>query len=84
LDRDEKLRLLQQQIEEANSGKPGDFNLWREKTDVVLRNVLGEANPLYVRFGGISYGLIAFSVDTPQSAWDRARETGVREAIAIP
>lgn len=78
-----KLALLEQQIEEANAGNPADFNLWRQKTDVTLRNTLGDANPLYESFTNIAYSLSVWTSGTPDSAWERAQARGVRQAIAI-
>ena len=83
MDNGRKLELLQQQIDEANSGRPSDFSLWRQRTDVTLRNVLGDANPLYESFTEISYGLSIWTSDTPDSAWEQAEAGGVRQAVAI-
>ncbi|WP_129669878.1 TIR domain-containing protein [Phytoactinopolyspora endophytica] len=83
MDTQRKLELLDEQIRMANEGKPENFELWRQKTEVVLRNVLGDANPLYSSFTGISYSLMMFTDGTPQSAFDAAQVEGVREAIAI-
>jgi predicted nucleotide-binding protein len=78
-----KLDLLQQQIDEAKDGTPDDFSLWRQKTGVVLRNVLGDANPLYASFTSVQYSLSIFSENTPQTVFDQARIRGVKQAIAI-
>lgn len=50
---------------------------------MVLRNVLGDASPLYASFTGVQYGLSIFSFDTPRSAWAQAQVAGVRQAVAI-
>lgn len=78
-----KLSLLQQQIDEAKGGTPDDFNLWRGRTEVVLRNVLGDANPIYSSFGAVRYSLSVYSSATPQSSFDAARTRGVRQVIAL-
>ena len=78
-----KLELLQQQIDEGNNGRPADFELWRQNTDVVLRNVLGDANPLYESFTNIRYTLVAFTMTTPESRFEEAKAAGVSQAIAI-
>ena len=78
-----KLELLDQRIAEANGGSPADFSLWQQRTEVVLRNVVGDASPLYSSFQDISYTLSMFSVRTPQSAWVEQQQSGVRQAIAI-
>ena len=57
MDRSTKLELLDQQIAAAQDGQPGDFDVWRQTTDVVLRAVLGDASPLYASFKEIRYGL---------------------------
>ena len=75
--------MLDEQIIEANDGDPVDFSLWRQKTEVVLRNVVGDASPLYEAFQGVRYSLAMFSSDTPDSAFDNARRSGVRSAVAI-
>ena len=80
---DKKLELLQQQVAEARAGEPEDFNLWRQRTEVVLRNVVGDASPLYASFSAIRYTLSAYSSGTPRSAFDQARVRGVQQAIAI-
>jgi hypothetical protein len=40
----QKLILLDEQIAEARSGEPADFETWRAKTEVVLRQVVGESD----------------------------------------
>lgn len=83
MDTTRKIELLEQQILEASDGDPTDFNLWRDRTEVVLRNVLGDASPLYESFKDVRYTLGFWSTSTPQSAFDQARRGGVRKAIAI-
>jgi predicted nucleotide-binding protein len=83
MDRNEKLALLQQQIDDANEGSPAEFSVWRQKTEVVLRNVVGDANPLYESFRKIHYSPIVWSPDTPRSRFGEAQAAGVRQAIAI-
>lgn len=83
VDTERKIELLQQQIDEAAGGDPEDFTLWRERTGVVLRNVVGDANALYKSFEEVRYSLSAWSTSTPQSRFDAARRAGVRHAISI-
>ena len=78
-----KLELLDRQIAEAADGSPVDLNLWRETTKVVLRNTVGDAHQLYSSFSAIKYTLSVWSDSTPRSAWDAARERGVRSGVAI-
>lgn len=83
MDEAKKIELLEHQIAEANGGSPDDFNLWRAQTEVVLRTVLGDANPLYASFTAIRYSLSVYSVDTPKSSFENATRNGVRRAIAL-
>lgn len=83
MDHSRKIELLDQQIVEARGGNPENFNLWKQRSEVVLRNVVGDANPLYASFAQIRYTLSAFSSGTPQSAFDQARVRGVQQAIAV-
>jgi hypothetical protein len=78
-----KIEHLQAQIDQANDGNPEDFNLWREQTGVVLRNVLGEADPLSERFAAVRYSPQVYTSESTQSYFDAVRRGGVQEAIAI-
>jgi hypothetical protein len=75
--------LLRRAIEEGDDGRPGSFNAWHEYARMALRMAFGEGDNYLVRFDAISYSLHAWSESTPQSAWDRARVGGVKEAIAL-
>jgi predicted nucleotide-binding protein len=83
VNRDERIRVLNQQIADARNGSPEDFELWQQRTEVVLRNVLGDANPLYANFERIPYALRMYSVNTPNSRHEEARTNGVRRAISV-
>jgi predicted nucleotide-binding protein len=83
VDQAKKLELLDQQIAAAKDGHPEDFTVWRQTTEVVLRNVLGDTNPLYASFQEIRYGLSIWTDSTPDEAWAEAQASGVGEAIAI-
>jgi predicted nucleotide-binding protein len=83
MDRDKKIELLDERISEANYGKPKDFDVWRQTTEVVLRSVLGDTNPLYTSFREVHYGLPAWTDATPPDVWERAQANGVIEVIAI-
>lgn len=80
---EQKRELLDRQIAEGRDGNPLDLNLWRETTKVVLRNTVGDAHHLYASFSAVRYSLSAWTDSTPKSAWDAARERGVRSGIAI-
>lgn len=64
-----KIQHLEKQIEDAKDGDPADFSLWKQQVSVVLRNVLGEANPLCNHFATVKYSPMAWSTSTPQSAF---------------
>jgi len=83
MDQKKKLELIAQQIEEAQAGEPENLNLWREKTGVVLRNVLGDANPLYESFQTVRYSPAVFTDRTSDEVFRRAKTAGVRKAISI-
>jgi predicted nucleotide-binding protein len=78
----EKIELLDRQIEEANSGFPQDFELWQQRTEVVLRNLLGDSNQIYSNFRKIRYTLAMYSSSTPKSAFQEAKHQGVMKAIS--
>lgn len=75
--------LVEQAIELANDGDPADFYAWREAARVALRIALGEDDPTLARFDDISYSLSMWTDGTPQSAFDRAKRGGVKQAIAM-
>jgi hypothetical protein len=83
MDAKHKIVLLDDQIAEPNHGRPADFNLWREKTGVVLRNVLGDAHPLYEGFSKVRYSLQMYTPATPRRSFDEARAAGVVRAVSI-
>ena len=83
MEKAKKIELLDQQIAQANGGEPPDFNLWHAQTEVVLRTVVGDASPLYASFTAIRYTLSVWTPGTPQSSFDRARRSGVNQAIAL-
>ena len=59
------------------------FDAWRAKVRGVLVASVGANDDLVTKFDGIGYGLIAFTSATPDSAWDRARQSGVETACGI-
>ncbi|WP_083649872.1 TIR domain-containing protein [Amycolatopsis sp. CB00013] len=83
MDATRKIELIEKQIEDAKDGRPEDFRLWREKTEVVLRNALGDAHPNYKRFLKVKYTPSVWTDASPQSYFDDVRERGVRNAVAI-
>lgn len=75
-----KLELLEEQTAAAQDGNPPNFKGWREKTDVVLRTVLGEGSSLHGRFMNVRYSPVVITENTDFSAY---RQSGVRRAVAI-
>lgn len=78
-----KLALLNDQISEARNGEPEDFEAWRAKTEVVLRQAVGESDQLVTDFRNLSYSPLIWSTSTPNSVFDDAQRGGVRSGIAL-
>lgn len=74
------MQLLDEQIAAAKGGHPDDFSVWRNKTDVVLRTVLGEDTPLHKKFKAVRY-----SPQVMYSGMDTSgyRPAGVNSVISI-
>lgn len=75
-----KRELVEQQIAAAKQGQPDNFDEWRNKTEVVLRNVLGQESPLYMTFKQVRYAPTAWVSGMDTSGY---RPAGVRKAITI-
>lgn len=75
-----KLQLLDQQIAEANEGEPADFEAWQQKTEVVLRNVLGTDSPILEWFQNNSYSPVVWTTKTDPRPY---KISGVRRAISM-
>jgi predicted nucleotide-binding protein len=83
VDQEKKIELLNQQIADANDGNPEDFNLWKDKTSVVLRRVLGDSNPLYESFMTVKYHSSVLHSGMTNEDYRRYRVAGVKRAISI-
>jgi hypothetical protein len=83
MDDSQRIGVLRHQIEEANGGRPSDFKGWRQRTAAAVRAVMGADHPFAKELDNVGYSLMMFTDQTPQSDFDRARESGVRSAIAI-
>lgn len=83
VDRRRGIDALRRQIEEAQGGKPSDFEAWKQRTHATMRAVMGVDHAAVVALDKVRYGLMVASASTPESAWDRAREDGVRSAVAV-
>jgi len=75
-----KIELLQEQIDEAASGKPSNFEEWNHNTEVVLRTIFGEVGKTYSKFKRVRFSP---GVITSSTNFDAYRRKGVQEAIAL-
>ena len=80
MDFERKIALIDQQIEEAKGGNPGDFDAWQNKTEVVLRSIFGEVSLTYKKFQGVRYHPSMWTEGTDFRPY---RVSGVREAVTI-
>lgn len=81
------LGLLTQQRDaiaalKRTSRKSPDFDKWRQLTRTIFANRYGQEPPQLAHFERISYGLMAFSSSTPESALHRAYPDGLDTAEA--
>ena len=83
MDTARRIKLLKQQIEEANGGDPADFNAWKERTAATLRVALGADHPATASFLEVRYSLGMYTSETPKSAFAAATKRGVLRGIAI-
>lgn len=75
-----KIELLDQQIEAANNGQPENFLDWKNTTEVVLRNLFGEAGTLSSKFQRINYRPRIITSSTDYAPY---QVRGVREGISL-
>lgn len=75
-----KLELLDRQIVDANGGRPTDFEAWKQKTEVVLRNVLGKDSPILESFQGNRYHPSMWTERTDFAPYVQA---GVQRAVSM-
>jgi hypothetical protein len=81
------LTLLTQQRDaiaalKRTSRESPDFDKWWQLTRTIVANLYGQESPQLSHFEGISYGLLAFSSSTPDSAWHKAYLDGLDNAEA--
>lgn len=60
-----------------------DFKKWHRDTEVAIERIFGEDTRHLKDFQKIRYSLGAFSSGTPDSAFERAYQSGVRSAITV-
>ena len=75
-----KLELLDRQIADANGGQPANFEAWKQKTEVVLRNVLGKDSPILESFQHNRYRPSIWTENTDFTPYLRA---GVQRAASM-
>ncbi len=80
MDLTRKLELLDQQIADANGGHPSNFEAWKQKTEVVLRNVLGKESPILESFQDNRYHPSMWTENTDFAPYVRA---GVQRAVSM-
>lgn len=83
MDNARKIDLLQGQIEEANKGQPSDFDGWRERSLATLRSVFPGDDHWANRFEEVRYTPSMWTVDTPQSYFEKVQRSGVMRAVAV-
>lgn len=80
MDLPRKIAVLDQQVIDAKSGHPDDFEGWRTATEVVLRTVMGAESPLLEQFRKVRYTSQVYYSGMDTSGY---RPAGVNKAIAI-
>jgi hypothetical protein len=83
MDDQKRIAALQRQKDEAQGGRPANFESWRQRAHATLRTVMGPTHPAVSALDRVSYSLGFATENTPQSSFDRARERGVMQAVAI-
>lgn len=74
------IELLNQQIADAESGEPANFDEWLNKTEVVVRSVFGEGSPIHRKLDEVQYSPGMWTENTDFAPYRRA---GVKEAITV-
>jgi len=80
VDSRKKLELLDAQIDAANKGYPSDFDEWRNKTEVVIRQIFGAESPTYKKFEDVEYFPSIYFSGMDTSGYQPA---GVLQVISI-
>lgn len=80
----EELTALKSEAEAGEVMAGGqEFTAWQAKVRAVLVASLGSQDNLIERYDDISYSLGFWSSGTPDSAFDRARQSGIRTACGV-
>jgi hypothetical protein len=77
----EKLKLEAESPAVTNGGQA--FTAWKARGKGLLIAAFAPKHHLVESFNGVYYGLMVFTENTPDSAWDEARRDGIREAAAL-
>lgn len=80
VDQQRKLALLDEQIEMAQGGNPEKFSEWRNKTEVVIRTVMGDGSKIHKKFEAVSYSPTVWYSGIDSSGY---RPAGVKSVVSI-
>ncbi|WP_067657230.1 TIR domain-containing protein [Nocardia harenae] len=84
MDHKRKIATIQKQIDAVDSdGDIADLEYWRAQNDVALRTTLGVDNPTYKKLADVSFTPLAFFSDSPDSVFDSARRSGIKQTVAL-
>lgn len=87
MDADTAIAQLSARIDGANdllerSGWEG-FTRWWTSSKLTLQHVYSSDHDLVEQFDDIRYSLMAYTSSTPDSAWDKAKGSGIRQPIGL-
>ncbi|WP_162255459.1 TIR domain-containing protein [Aeromicrobium sp. Root236] len=80
MDTARKIALLRERIDAADNGAVQDWQDWRERTDAVVRQILGPDSTAYRKFTGVKYSPSMYTSGTDFRPYQRA---GVQKACTI-
>jgi len=88
LSKAEALAVLRRQIQRIDDVKmrprlSPEFQKWKRDTEIAIENIFGTNTRHSEDFGGIRYGLGAFTNLTPESAFEEAFRSGLEDARAV-
>jgi hypothetical protein len=73
-------KLKQEANEPGVTGGGEAFTAWRARGKGLLINAFSPTHHLVDEFDEVQYGLMVFTSSTPDSAWDKSRRAGIRQA----
>ncbi|MBF6259981.1 nucleotide-binding protein [Nocardia farcinica] len=84
MDHERKIATIQRQIDAVDdNGDVADLEHWRAQNEVALRNTIGADSPTYVKLSKVGFTPLAFFADSPDSVFDRARRSGIKQSVAL-